>query len=138
VSEQIGSSQGPEPVIPAGPALAIAEAVIDCADHDVELAFWSAALGYERGWSGGPFAQLHDPAGRRLTLLFQRVPEAKIVKNRLHLDLTAADRGAEVERLAALGGRVVREMAELGARWTIMADPEGNEFCVVQGGPSGG
>ncbi|KOG42094.1 VOC family protein [Streptomyces resistomycificus] len=68
--------------------------------------------------------------GRRL--LFQRVPEAKTVKNRLHLDLHPGEglRAAEVERLAALGASVLSEVKEPSGEWVVMADPEGNEFCV--------
>ncbi|MFG2160971.1 VOC family protein [Streptomyces olivaceus] len=68
--------------------------------------------------------------GRRL--LFQRAPEAKTGKNRLHLDVHSADggRAAEVTRLEALGAGVLRRVAEQGGEWVIMADPEGNEFCV--------
>ncbi|WP_371669739.1 hypothetical protein OG985_20110 [Streptomyces sp. NBC_00289] len=68
--------------------------------------------------------------GRRL--LFQRVPEPKTVKNRLHLDLHPGDglRAAEVERLERLGARVLRRVAEPSGEWVVMADPEGNEFCV--------
>ncbi|MFF0593223.1 VOC family protein [Streptomyces antibioticus] len=68
--------------------------------------------------------------GRRL--LFQRVPEAKSVKNRLHLDLhPGAGRLAdEVERLTALGASVLREVKEPSGQWVVMTDPEGNEFCV--------
>ncbi|GAA4301738.1 VOC family protein [Streptomyces venetus] len=68
--------------------------------------------------------------GRRL--LFQRVPEAKTVKNRLHLDLHPGEgrREEEVARLEKLGARVLRRVAERGGEWAVMADPEGNEFCV--------
>ncbi|MCT2542676.1 MULTISPECIES: VOC family protein [Streptomyces] len=68
--------------------------------------------------------------GRRL--LFQRVPEAKTVKNRLHLDVHAGPerREAEVERLVGLGATVLREVAEQGGTWVVLTDPEGNEFCV--------
>ncbi|KUM74255.1 VOC family protein [Streptomyces curacoi] len=68
--------------------------------------------------------------GRRL--LFQRVPEAKTGKNRLHLDLhpTAGEREGEVERLERLGASVLRRAKEPGGEWVVMADPEGNEFCV--------
>jgi predicted enzyme related to lactoylglutathione lyase len=117
------------------PNLRIAEAVLDCNRPEVALAFWEAALGYERGWAGGPFAELHDPQARGLTLLFQQVPEAKIVKNRVHLDLTTPDMPREVARLSSLGAGVLREVSESGARWTVMTDPEGNEFCVVAGSP---
>ena len=61
---------------------------------------------------------------------YARVSEPKVVKNRVHLDLYVVDRAREVERLVALGGRVVREFDG----WTVMADPEGNEFCVCESG----
>ncbi|AVH57131.1 MULTISPECIES: VOC family protein [Streptomyces] len=68
--------------------------------------------------------------GRRL--LFQRVSEPKTVKNRLHLDLHPGDgrRADEVERLEGLGASVLRHVKEPGGEWVVMADPEGNEFCV--------
>ncbi|MGW2519491.1 VOC family protein [Streptomyces sp. NPDC001617] len=68
--------------------------------------------------------------GRRL--LFQRVPEVKTVKNRLHLDLHpgAGRRDGEVERLVGLGASVLRRVKEAAGEWVVMADPEGNEFCV--------
>ncbi|MGZ3100808.1 VOC family protein [Streptomyces sp. H72] len=68
--------------------------------------------------------------GRRL--LFQRVPEVKTGKNRLHLDLHPSEgrREAEVARLEALGASVLRQVKEQGGEWVTMADPEGNEFCV--------
>lgn len=70
--------------------------------------------------------------GRGRRLLFQRVPEAKTVKNRLHLDLHPGDgrREGEVERLEALGASVLRRVKEPAGEWVVMADPEGNEFCV--------
>ncbi|MFE1440964.1 VOC family protein [Streptomyces sp. NPDC058739] len=68
--------------------------------------------------------------GRRL--LFQRVPEPKSGKNRLHLDLHPGPdrREDEVARLRGLGASVLREVKEAGGQWVVMADPEGNEFCV--------
>ncbi|MGA4850601.1 VOC family protein [Streptomyces sp. G5(2025)] len=68
--------------------------------------------------------------GRRI--LFQRVPEAKTGKNRLHLDVhsAAGRRDEEVTRLEALGASVTRHVKEPGGEWVIMSDPEGNEFCV--------
>ena len=63
--------------------------------------------------------------------LFVQVPEAKAAKNRLHLDFSTADRGAQVARLVALGARPLGEHEEEGERWTVLADPEGNEFCVA-------
>ncbi|GAB2974412.1 VOC family protein [Streptomyces pseudoechinosporeus] len=68
--------------------------------------------------------------GRRL--LFQRVPEPKTVKNRLHIDVHTepGQRDAEVARLTDLGATVQREVKEPGGEWVLMTDPEGNEFCV--------
>ncbi|MEU6484967.1 VOC family protein [Streptomyces sp. NPDC046887] len=68
--------------------------------------------------------------GRRL--LFQRVPEPKTVKNRLHIDVHAApgERAVETARLERLGARVIRQVSAAGGEWTVMSDPEGNEFCV--------
>jgi hypothetical protein len=68
--------------------------------------------------------------GRRL--LFQRVPEAKTVKNRLHLDLHPGEgrRADEVGRLTALGASVLQEVKGPAGEWVVMADPEGNEYCV--------
>ncbi|MFJ6069940.1 VOC family protein [Streptomyces sp. NPDC093065] len=68
--------------------------------------------------------------GRRL--LFQRVPEAKTGKNRLHLDVHSGDgrREEEVARLQTLGASVQRQVKEAGGEWVVMTDPEGNEFCV--------
>ena len=72
--------------------------------------------------------------GRRL--LFQRVPEPKTVKNRMHLDIETPDVSAEAARLEGLGARRVQaeEMHEHGTTWIVMADPEGNEFCVCDSG----
>ena len=69
--------------------------------------------------------------GRRL--LFQRVPEPKTTKNRLHLDLHPGpdNREAEVERLTTLGASVLRRVTEPAGAWVVMTDPEGNEFCVA-------
>ncbi|MGW0122913.1 VOC family protein [Streptomyces sp. NPDC003327] len=68
--------------------------------------------------------------GRRI--LFQRVPEPKTAKNRLHIDVHAAPgaRDTEVARLESLGASVLRRVAEQGGSWVVMTDPEGNEFCV--------
>jgi predicted enzyme related to lactoylglutathione lyase len=64
--------------------------------------------------------------------LFVKVPELKTAKNRLHLDLAAPDVEAEVARLVELGAARVADTEEYGYTWTVMADPEGNEFCVAR------
>lgn len=104
----------------------------DCANPEGMADFWVQALGYIREGSGDEYAAIIDPEGRRPRILFQRVPESKVVKNRVHLDLHGADMEAQVERLVALGGKRLRiGEDEDGDVWTVMADPEGNEFCVA-------
>jgi predicted enzyme related to lactoylglutathione lyase len=102
---------------------------VDCADAEGLAQFWAKALdGYEvdAEWA----MVLKSSSGP--TIFFQKVPEPKSVKNRVHMDLAVADRPAEVERLKGLGATVLHEMDEGGYKWTVMQDPEGNEFCVTQ------
>jgi uncharacterized glyoxalase superfamily protein PhnB len=128
---------------------------IDADDPHALADFWAAALGAElednsalienvlaQGWAQESDTLLHHDrrywrdlvavrgAGPRI--LLQRVPEAKAVKNRLHLDLNVGEENlrAEVERLAALGAVEGREWREAGGHWIAMTDPEGNEFDV--------
>jgi predicted enzyme related to lactoylglutathione lyase len=67
-------------------------------------------------------------------LMFHKVPEGKTVKNRLHIDLQAADVVAEADRLISLGARQIRSLAENNNRWISLRDPEGNEFDLVASG----
>ena len=66
------------------------------------------------------------------TFLFVQVPEGKVAKNRIHLDVMAPDVDAEAARLVELGATRVADMEEYGYTWTVMTDPEGNEFCVAR------
>ena len=110
----------------------------DCADAGRMVAFWSEALGYELEDEDEEGAYLADPNGRGWSLYFQIVPEAKSVKNRLHLDLRPPDSmAAAVERMTALGASELRLVEEGGSFWTVMQDPEGNEFCVFRGPEDG-
>lgn len=109
--------------------------VVDCGDLDRSARFWASVLGYDRaGPPAGPYQGLVPADGRGMEILLQQVPEAKSGKNRLHLDLRTRDLGAEVERVVALGARQLTRMpvTEAGWRWHILADPDGNEFCVLQ------
>jgi len=114
------------------------EVVIDCADHFTVVDFWALALGgWERRQVNEQFVALVPPPEQRtgdgprpLPLLFQRVPEAKVVKNRVHLDFASEDMAAEVERLRGLGATQIAARSLGDFRWTVLADPEGNEFCV--------
>jgi hypothetical protein len=126
--------------LPSGtlPSLAMHAVILDCAELAPLVAFWSAALGYVHWFE--PFGQyaglkpLPDDPRHGLPLIFQRVPEPKVVKNRAHIDYEAADRAAEVDRLVGLGASLIREVDDgPGLRWTVLADPAGNEFCVAQG-----
>ena len=135
--------------------------VIDCADPARLAAFWADAIHYklqdppeghsswedwlrehgipEEEWNSA--SAIVDPDGAGPRIYFQRVPEPKTVKNRVHLDLNQGTRetpteerrrlvDAEVERLESQGARELYRGGEHGEYWVTMADPEGNEFCV--------
>ncbi|MCZ3387231.1 MAG: VOC family protein [Actinomycetia bacterium] len=106
---------------------------IDCSDPELVASFWESALGYRRDFQDDTEIAIAASTGTDSTdLLFLRVPDAKRGKNRLHLDLRPDDRAAEVARLEGLGARRV-EIGQDGAEsWVVMADPEGNEFCVLR------
>jgi hypothetical protein len=96
-------------------------------------AFWSAVLDRPVDEEGGEFMRSIGigRADGAPTWLFLKVPEPKAAKNRVHVDLTTADREAEVLRLVALGATRLGDKDEWGLQWTVLADPEGNEFCVA-------
>ena len=106
----------------------IKSATFDCADALVAARFSAAALdGDLDGDSTSDKACVEAPGWGGANLWFQRVPEPRTVKNRLHFDLRAPDPVAdEVRRLTAIGATVARESEDI----TVMRDPEGNEFCV--------
>ena len=138
------------------------QVVIDCADPNRVATFWASALGYklqdppdgyatwdefltaigvpEEEWNNA--SAVVDPDGVGPRLYFQRVPEGKVVKNRVHMDVNVGGGpkspieerkervGAEVERLKADGATVLRPFEERGEYWVVMQDPEGNEFCL--------
>jgi predicted enzyme related to lactoylglutathione lyase len=112
--------------------------VLDCADPERLARFWAEALGYRQQRLEEPYLMLL-PAQRGAgpVLALQRVPEPKVGKNRMHIDLHVEDVEGEVARLVALGAtRRSGALVEVGFRWVVLGDPEGNEFCVV--GRSGG
>jgi predicted enzyme related to lactoylglutathione lyase len=115
--------------------------VLDCADPERLAEFWSEALGYTNVGSAGVYVALYPREGSGPKLLLQRVDEPKTSKNRMHIDIEIADIQAEADRLTRLGGQRVSEgtYSEHGSSWILMADPEGNEFCVCDNGsPAGG
>ena len=107
---------------------------LDCIEPDRLGRFWSQALDLEPEREGDYLllrGRSERSGVRGLTL--QRVPEAKSVKNRMHLDVVVSDVDDEVGRLEALGATVIaRETAPTPGATVVMADPEGNEFCVIQ------
>jgi predicted enzyme related to lactoylglutathione lyase len=110
--------------------------VLDCADPERLATFWSEAIGYTTLGGAGSYVLLVDEAKERPKLLLQRVDEPKAGKNRMHVDIETDDVDGEVERLEGLGARRLDDpMEEHGSRWVVMADPEGNEFCVCTGTP---
>jgi glyoxalase superfamily protein len=126
--------------------------VIDCAQPAPLARFWVAALdGYAlRPYDADEVERLSEAGMEELepegdsslaidheeggpSIWFQQVPEGKAAKNRVHLDISAEDRDEEVDRLVDLGAAVVRDYEdEDGESWTVLQDPEGNEFCVVE------
>lgn len=137
------------------------QVTFDCADVDAQANFWAAALDYQlqpppegytswEAWAKdtgmehmlGQMSAVVDPEGRAPRILFQRVPEGKTVKNRLHLDLNLSggwsvsleERKQQVhaaaDRLAALGATQRRAVEEDQEYHIVMNDPEDNEFCV--------
>lgn len=138
------------------------QVVFDCADPARLAGFWAEALGYKQedppegfnSWEqwardqGIPEEHWNDanavidPAGLRPRIFFQRVPEPKTTKNRVHLDIklnTGVEHSfeerkelarAEAERLVGIGATKVGPVEQRGEYWIVMQDPEGNEFCV--------
>ncbi|HUL86064.1 MAG TPA: VOC family protein [Actinomycetota bacterium] len=129
--------------MPTEPPIRIQCVVIDCADPHGLARFWAAALGWRVTFSSDAECALEPPEGSPETdvspdLLFVKVPDEKVVKNRLHLDLRPADQQVTVDRLIALGATHA-EIGQTGEEpWVVLADPEGNEFCVLAPRPPDG
>ena len=112
------------------------EFTLDCSDLDRMATFWQSAAGFTV--SGTVEDRYVGLTGRGVTITLQRVPEPKSGKNRMHIDLLVADVDGEVRRLESLGASRLTASArqEFGQTWFVLADPEGNEFCVARD-PSG-
>ena len=113
----------------------VGSVVIDCNDFSRMFAFWRDALGYvPREEPDEDWGVLGDPEGSDVNVSVQLVPEPRVGKNRLHFDLYTDDRAREVDRLVGLGATVHPRTPEPGEDFVVLADPEGNLFCVVQHG----
>jgi len=118
------------------------ELVVDAHDVRSQAEFWCEVLGYRIVDEDDQVIEIgtHELTAEEVasgpvppTIVFVPVPEDKAVKNRLHIDLSPIDRDPpeEVDRLLALGARHV-DIGQGDVRWTVLADPEGNEFCVLR------
>ncbi len=109
------------------------ELIVDARDPEALARFWGDVLGWEVGGSNDEIAWLKPPAPAVPLIAFVPVPEGKSVKNRVHIDVSPTDRSRdeEVERVLALGA----QRADVGqgedVSWIVLADPEGNEFCIL-------
>ena len=110
--------------------------VLDCADPEPLAKFWCDALGYANLGSAGSYVALYPREGNGPKLLLQRVTEPKTAKNRMHLDIETPDIEREANRLVGLGAKRLNDntCSEHGSTWILMADPEGNEFCICDNG----
>lgn len=110
----------------------ISDIVIDCQDARLAAAFWCAALGYRIADSDDTYvAATGDPSAP--TLLFLESNDPKTAKNRIHFDVCPTDgttRDDEIARLESLGAKLI-DVGQTGGSWIVMADPDGNEFCVM-------
>jgi hypothetical protein len=118
--------------------LSVDTLTIDCHDPKLLAGFWCAALGYRLDEIDEEDAVVKPADGPGWTMLFQIVPEGKSVKNRFHLDLRpSGSMASEVARLEKIGATSITRVDEGGSFWTVMGDPEGNEFCVLRGPEDG-
>ncbi len=110
----------------------VGSVVIDCNDFGRMAAFWQEALRYTpREPADDDWVVLRDPGGDGVNVSVQQVPEPRAGKNRLHLDLYTEDPDGEVARLLALGATRHPRTPEPGEDFVVLADPEGNLFCVI-------
>ena len=109
--------------------------VLDCADPKQLVDFWREALDYAEYYTDTTVAVLVPKEGTAPPLVLQGVPESKVGKNRMHLDMVVDEIEPEVVRLQGLGARRIDEGVQSfgDTKWVRMADPEDNEFCVCTG-----
>jgi predicted enzyme related to lactoylglutathione lyase len=104
--------------------------VVDAEDPARLARWWAEALGYVIVTDEPDEVEIRRSADELPGLLFGFAPDAKTVKNRLHIDLRPDDQEAEVERLVDMGARLA-DIGQHDVSWVVLADPEGNEFCVL-------
>jgi len=104
---------------------------VDSRDPESLARFWAEVLGFEILDSSPEEVLMRPPDGAGPHVLFLSVPDHKVVKNRLHFDLRPDDQTAEVERVLGLGATPV-DIGQGDVSWVVLADPEGNEFCILR------
>ena len=111
----------------------LTEVVIDAGDPERLAAFWADVLGWERTEAYDGVVEVAGPDGSRPKLIFVPVEEAKAGKNRVHLDVnpTGCDQDEELARLLSLGAVQV-DVGQGDQTWFVLADIEGNEFCLLR------
>ena len=112
----------------------VSTVMIDCTDIDVMVTFWKELLGLEEKVRYPDYVWLSRLSESGPALAFQRVPEPRTGKNRIHLDLAAEDPEALVRRVVDLGGAREEDHQMADFHWSVLSDPEGNVFCVTQAG----
>lgn len=105
--------------------------VLDVNDLERCTGFWSEVLGKEISFKADKYCRI-GRGDNPPSLLLQKVPEQHEHKNRAHIDLDVTDLGSAVQRAVDLGATKLDEISEYGITWAVMADPDGNEFCLVQ------
>jgi catechol 2,3-dioxygenase-like lactoylglutathione lyase family enzyme len=105
--------------------------MVDCNDLDTMVGFWSELLGLEEAGRYPSYAWLGPLGAGGPSLAFQKVPEERVGKNRIHLDVSTADPAAFQQRVIGLGGGHVEDHELQGFHWSVLSDPEGNVFCVT-------
>ena len=120
-----------------GVTLRIEDVVIDCADPARVGRFWAELTGATLEGPDEDGNHWLDADESGLQLIFVPVPDAKASKNRVHIDLRPGDQAAEVERALGLGARHV-DIGQGDVTWVVLADPEGNEFCILRAQPQEG
>jgi len=106
------------------------QVVVDCEDPARLARWWAEALGYEIVHEAPEEVEIRRSRDELPGLLFTPTPDVRAGKNRLHIDLRPDDQEAEVERLVDMGARPV-DIGQGDVSWIVLADPEGNEFCVL-------
>ncbi len=113
-------------------SITLENVVFDCTDATALATFWAAVFSSTVDDGGNEFFSSVNSSGDGPALFFIQVPEPRTGKNRLHVDLAAADWSAELDRLIGLGAKRLDEHDEYGTHWITLADPEGNVFDLAE------